>query len=63
MAETQFAMVSGWIANGNVNDFVKARPGVYRFGLVLPLLTKTSRPIYIRGQGMVGVPRVHVFDN
>lgn len=25
MSETQFAMVSEWMTNGNINDFVKAR--------------------------------------
>ena len=34
MTETQFAMISEWMVNGNVNDFVKARPDVDRFGLV-----------------------------
>ena len=34
MTETQFAMVSEWMANGNINDFVKAHPDVDRFGLV-----------------------------
>ena len=34
MTETQFAMVSEWMANGNMNNFVKAHPDVVRFGLV-----------------------------
>ena len=34
MTETRFAMISDWMVNGNINDFVKARPGVDRIGLV-----------------------------
>ena len=28
MSETQLAMVSDWMVNGNINDFVKAHPDV-----------------------------------
>ena len=34
MSETQFAMVSDWMANGNINDFVKAHPDANRLELV-----------------------------
>jgi len=34
MSENQFAMVSDWMANGNINNFVKAHPDVNRLGLV-----------------------------
>ena len=34
MAGTQFAMVSEWMVNGSINEFVKAHPGVDRLGLV-----------------------------
>ena len=34
MSETQFAMVSDWMANGNVNEFVKAHPDTNRLELV-----------------------------
>jgi hypothetical protein len=34
MSETQFAMISDWMVNGNINDFVKAHPDVSRLGLV-----------------------------
>ena len=34
MTETNFAMISEWMVNGNINDFVKACPDVDRFGLV-----------------------------
>ena len=34
MSETQFAMVSDWMENGNINDYVKAYPGANRLELV-----------------------------
>ena len=34
MTETQFAMVSEWMVNGSINEFVKAHPDVDRLGLV-----------------------------
>ena len=34
MTETQFAMVSEWMTNGNINQFVKVRRDVNRFELV-----------------------------
>ena len=34
MSETQFAMISDWMVNGNINDFVKAHPDVNRLELV-----------------------------
>ena len=34
MAEGQFAMVSEWMMNGNICEFVKAHPGVDRLKLV-----------------------------
>ena len=34
MSESQFAMVSDWMANGNINDFVKAHPDTNRLELV-----------------------------
>ena len=34
MSETRFAMISDWMVNGNINDFVRARPDVDRIGLV-----------------------------
>ena len=34
MSETQFAMVSDWMTNGNINDFVKAYMNVNRLELV-----------------------------
>ena len=34
MSEVHFGMVSEWMANGNVNEFVKANPDAERLKLV-----------------------------
>jgi hypothetical protein len=34
MTDNQFSMVSEWMVNGNINEFVKARPDADRLGLV-----------------------------
>lgn len=34
MSENQFAMVSGWMKNGNITEFVKAHPDADRLRLV-----------------------------
>ena len=34
MSETRFAMVSDWMVNGNINDFVKVHPDANRLELV-----------------------------
>ena len=34
MTDTQFAMVSEWMVNGNINDFIRSCPDVDRLGLV-----------------------------
>ena len=34
MTEIRFEMVSEWMVNGNINDFVKAHPDVDRLVLV-----------------------------
>ena len=34
MSETQFTMVSEWLPNGNINQFVKTRLDANRFDLV-----------------------------
>lgn len=45
MTETQFAMVSEWMVNGNISNFVRTHPGEDRFGLVsFPL--EVLPPIY-----------------
>ena len=39
MGNNQFAMVSEWMVNGNINEFVKAHKEVNRFELVCHSLT------------------------
>ena len=34
MTKTVFAMVSEWMVNGNISEFVKANPSADRLGLV-----------------------------
>ena len=34
MSATRFAMISDWMANGNINSFVKAHPDANRLELV-----------------------------
>jgi len=34
MTDTHFAMVSEWVVNGNINEFVEARPDADRLELV-----------------------------
>ena len=34
MTDTSFAMVSEWMGNGNINEFVRARPNADRLELV-----------------------------
>jgi len=34
MNDNQFVMVSEWMTNGNINEFIKAHRDVDRFGLV-----------------------------
>ena len=43
MSETQLAMISDWMVNGNINDFVKAHPDADRLDLV-GFLLKVPRP-------------------
>ncbi|KAF9642573.1 kinase-like protein [Thelephora ganbajun] len=50
MSETQFAMVSQWMPNGNINHFVKSHLDVNRF----ELLGDAARGlIYMHEQGMI----------
>ena len=52
MSDNQFAMVSEWMMNGNVNEYVKKHRNANRFGLVglsftigLPLANGYLTPI------------------
>ena len=43
MTETQFAMISEWMMNGNISDFVRTHPDENRFKLVsFPLEVSSS---------------------
>ena len=43
MSKARFAMVSDWVKNGNINEFIKEHPDVDRLGLVSsPLETSLS---------------------
>jgi serine/threonine protein kinase len=42
--EARFAMVSEWIANGSIDEFIKAHPDANRFELV----GRLSKPRYPR---------------
>ena len=48
MTETQFAMVSEWMVNGNIREFVRAHPDVDRLGLV-SFHPKSCRPLFVDG--------------
>ena len=58
-SETQFAMISDWMANGNVTDFVKAHPDTNRLKLVgfslKPLAGFTSIPLTVNNPSSWGV--------
>jgi len=49
-SETQFVMVSDWMVNGNINDFVRARPDANR----LELVGLVTFIILIRGSLFIG---------
>ena len=48
MSDTQFAMVSDWMVNGNINDFVNAYPDANRLELVglSPVLSRSSLQVH-----------------
>ena len=47
MTETQFAMISEWMVNGNINDFVRTHPNEDRFKLASFPLEFLSFPNYL----------------
>ena len=61
MNESQFVMVSEWMPNGNINEFVRARPDVNRLELVRSLLDSPPfvvaevRPVAVAGGCHQGV--------
>ena len=45
MTENEFAMISEWMPNGNINQFVAARPDADRFELVSPPFELMCSPL------------------
>ena len=45
MANTQFTMVSEWMANGNINEFIKMDRHANRFELVGVLFLPQTTPV------------------
>jgi len=54
MSDTQFAMVSEWMVNGNINQFVKAHPDANRLELVGSFILIWSLTIFASSSLMVG---------
>ena len=50
MTEGRFAMVSEWMINGNISQFVRARPDANRFELVSSRLKLSWSPSVIDGR-------------
>ena len=46
MSENRFVMVSEWMPNGNINQFVKAHPNVNRLSLVRPPFATLTTRLY-----------------
>ena len=44
MSNSQFSMVSEWMVNGNINEFIKAHRDANRFELVGTYLRRRSHP-------------------
>ena len=47
MTETHFAMVSEWMVNGNIKEFMKAHPDEDRLGLVGVPFKVASSPLQV----------------
>ena len=47
MTRTQLAMVSQWMANGNINQFVTTRREANRFELVRPVFRIPQSPLTV----------------
>jgi hypothetical protein len=46
MTETKFAMISNWMANGNIREFVQENPSANRFELVSSCNSESHRLWY-----------------
>jgi hypothetical protein len=49
MSESQFAMISDWMADGNICDYVKKYPSVNRIELV-GVASETPPPWFVDGR-------------
>ena len=54
MTETKFAMVSDWMVNGNLNEFVEANPDTDRLKLV------SSAPLHSLCLMFIGHRMIHL---
>ncbi|KAF9644146.1 kinase-like protein [Thelephora ganbajun] len=50
VTENRFAMVSNWMINGNINDFIKACPDVNRLELLIGV---SKGLVYVHSRGMI----------
>ena len=48
MNESQFAMISDWMENGNINEFIRANPDADQLGLVSFSLEVSPRPLLMQ---------------
>jgi serine/threonine protein kinase len=65
MSGARFAMISEWMVNGNISDFVKARPDVNRIALVgLRLKSPGRSPYNSKNSQLEGVAKglMHIHD-
>ena len=60
MSEARFAMVSEWMANGNVNEFVKETPDANRLKLVGSLFHIPHHPFFT---GFIGIRRTFQLED
>jgi len=51
MSETQFAMVSEWMPNGDINQYVRAHGDENRFELVSFVFEFLPSSLFINGHG------------
>ena len=54
MSEARFAMVSRWMENGNINEFIKANPEADRLELVGPPLQHHCPRLVTIGDPLAG---------
>ena len=57
MSGTQFAMVSRWMPNGNINEFLEVRRDANRFELVSAQLMFLPRPFLAHDRAILAAGR------